>query len=423
MPLSVTKIAGLKPADRPRKVADELGLFLLVTPSGSKLWRFKYRFEGKEKLLSFGRYGDVPLDTPKGQTVIKGARELRDDARRLIAAGVDPAAKQKQERDERRGIGTFRAAATEWFEKQTHAWTEGHATTIRSRLDRDVLPYLKSRRLAEIDAPEILAVVRRVESRGAVESAHRILTIIGQVFAYAVAVGQCKHNPAAGIDRSAALKAPIVKPMAAVLKPTEVSALLRAIDDYRGTHVVRCAFKLAPLVFVRPGELRGAEWSEFDLDEAQWVIPAARMKLSKEAKADPMRSHIVPLSQQAVFILRGLQQLTGAGRFVFPGARSDGKPMSENAITAALRRMGYDGDTMSWHGFRSMASTLLNEHGYNPDAIESQLAHVPGNKVRGAYNRAKYLPERRTMMQAWADYLDSLRTGANVIPIRRNSSG
>ena len=170
-------------------------------------------------------------------------------------------------------------------------------------------------------------------------------------------------------------------------------------------------------------ETRGAECSVFDLDDAQWVINAARMKLSKEAKADPMRSHIVPLSQQAVFILRGLQQLTGAGRFVFPGARSDGKPMSENAITAALRRMGYDGDTMSWHGFRSMASTLLNEHGYNPDAIESQLAHVPGNKVRGAYNRAKYLPERRTMMQAWADYLDSLRTGANVIPIRRNSSG
>lgn len=421
MPLTDTAIRTAKPGDKARKLSDERGLYLLVNPTGSKLWRFKYRFEGKEKLLALGNYPDVPLATPKGSTKIKGARDLRDDARKLLAAGIDPGALRREEKDLAAGAGTFGSLAHVWFTHQRSAWSEGHAVTVRSRLDRDVLPYLASRRLEEIDAPEILKLVRRVESRGAIETAHRILTIIAQVFAFGVATGDCKANPAAGIDRSVALKSPTAKPMAAVLDPREVAALLRSIDDYKGTHIVRCAFKLAPLVFVRPGELRAAEWSEFDLDSAQWVIPAARMKLGKHAKADPSRSHIVPLSRQAVDVLRDVRALTGRGRYVFPGARSDGKPMSENAINAALRRMGYDGDTMTGHGFRSIASTILNERGYNPDAIEAQLAHVSSDKVRGAYNRAKYLEDRKRMMQDWSDHLDALKAGANLTAIRKRS--
>jgi integrase len=411
MPLNDTAIRNAKSGDKPRKLADERGLFLLINPNGSKLWRLKYRFDGKEKALALGAYPEITLSR---------ARDLREDARRKIANGVDPSAERQQAKAIETGANTFGFIAEEWFERQRDEWTEGHATTVRSRLDRDVLPYLAARDLAAIDAPELLSVLRRVESRGAIESAHRIKTICNQVFSYAVATGSAKRNPVADLG-AGALKTPIPKPMAAVLKPADVAALLRAIDDYSGTHVVRCAFKLAPLVFVRPGELRAAEWTEFDLDAAQWVIPAARMKLEKTAKADPNRSHIVPLSLQAVAILRDVHALTGRGRFVFPGARSDGKAMSENAITAALRRMGYDGDTMTWHGFRSIASTMLNEKGHNPDAIEAQLAHVAGNKVRGAYNRAKYLAERRRMMQDWADHLDALKNGANVTPIRKNS--
>jgi integrase len=408
MPLTETRVRTAKTGAKPQKIADERGLFLLVNPSGSKLWRLKYRMDGKEKLLALGGYPDVSL---------KQARELRDDARQKIARGVDPSAERRQAKAEATGAGTFAAVAEEWIERQASAWTPGHAITVRSRLDRDVLPYLGARLLPSIEAPEVLQVLRRVESRGAIESAHRIKTVIGQVFAYAVATGKATRNPASDLG-AGALKTPVARPMAAVLKPADVSALLKAIDDYKGTHVVRCAFKLAPLVFVRPGELRAAEWSEFDLDGRQWVIPAARMKLGKAAKADASRSHIVPLSRQAVAILRDIHALTAGGRYVFPGARSDGKPMSENAITAALRRMGYDGNTMTWHGFRSIASTMLNEKGYNPDAIEAQLAHVPGNKVRAAYNRAKFLPERVRMMQDWSDHLDALKTGAKVTPIR-----
>lgn len=327
----------------------------------------------------------------------------------MIAEGTDPMGVRRQEKRAASGADTFGFVAEEWFARQRENWTEGHAVTVRSRLDRDVLPYLGARPLADIETPELLTVLRRVESRGAVETAHRIKTVCSQVFGYAVATGAAKRNPAADIV-AGAIKAARVKPMAAILNPVDVAALLCSIDDYSGTHVVRCAFKLAPLVFVRPGELRAAEWSEFALDgdAPQWTIPAKRMKLRLEHKADAARSHIVPLSAQAVAILTDLQQLTGAGRYVFPGARSDGKPMSENAILAALRRMGY-ADSMTGHGFRSLASTMLNEAGFNPDAIEAQLAHTPGSKVRAAYNRARYLDDRRRMMQAWADKLDALK--------------
>ncbi|WP_374474309.1 tyrosine-type recombinase/integrase [Arenimonas sp.] len=411
MPLTESTVKAARAGTKPQKLADERGLYLLVNPSGSKLWRLKYRIGGKEKLLALGAYPDVSL---------RQARDRRDDARRQIADGIDPGEKRREEKLRESGADTFGAIAEDWLKHQAPAWTEGHTLTVRSRLDRDVLPYFARRQIDAIAAPDILQVVRRVEARGAIESAHRILTVISQVFGYAVAVGLAQSNPAAGIDRGKALKAPQPKPMAAILKPADVGALLRSIDAYSGTHVVRCAFRLAPLVFVRPGELRAAEWSEFDLEAATWVIPAARMKLGKAMKADPSRSHIVPLSRQALAVLRDVHDLTASGRFVFPGARSDGKPMSENAITAALRRMDYTGDQMSWHGFRSIASTFLNELGYNADAIEAQLAHTPGNKVRAAYNRAKFLPERIRMMQDWADYLDQLKAGtANVTPFRR----
>ena len=402
MPLSDTTIRTTPAPDKPNKLYDERGLFLLVNPNGSKLWRLKYRMGGKEKLLALGAYPDVSL---------KKARDRRDEARKLIADGTDPNAVRKKEKAEAAGADTFGFVAEEWFGRQRDSWTDGHAVTVRSRLDRDVLPYLGKRPLREIDAPELLIVLRRIEARGAVESAHRIKTICSQVFAYAVATGSATRNPVTDIG-AGAIKPARVKPMAAVLKPAEVGALLLAIDDYSGTHVVRCAFKLAPLVFVRPGELRAAEWSEFDLDaEApQWVIPAARMKLKLDHKADAMRSHIVPLSTQAVAILKDVKQLTGTGRFVFPGHGSVSRPMSENAITAALRRMGY-ADQMTGHGFRSIASTMLNERGFNSDAIEAQLAHTAASKVRGAYNRAKYLEDRRKMMQAWADHLDALKDG------------
>ena len=401
MPLSDTTARAAKPGPKPRKLADGGGLYLLVNPNGSKLWRLKYRVAGRERLLAIGAYPEISL---------KDARARRDEARRLLAAGTDPSAAKQQTIRETAGADTFGAVAEEWFAHARTAWTPGHAVTVRSRLDRDVLPWLGREKITRIEAPLVLATLRRVEARGAIETAHRIKTIVHQVFAHAVATGQAIRNPAADLP-SSALKPVTPKPMAAVIQPAEVGGLLRAIDGYRGTHVVRCAFRLAPLVFVRPGELRAAEWNEIDLDAGQWVIPAARMKLPKAAKADPSRSHIVPLSAQALAVLREIEPLTGAGRYVFPSACSTSRPMSEAAITGALRRMGFDGDTMTWHGFRAMASTLLNELGFPPDAIEAQLAHVQASKVRAAYNRAAHLPERRRMMQAWADYLDGLRAG------------
>lgn len=408
MPLKDDDVRKEKPGAKPRKIADSGGLFLLVNPNGSKLWRFKFRINGKEKALALGAYPDVSL---------RKARDRRDEARRMVADGIDPAAERQRAKAEAKGADTFAAVAAEWLERQRPTWTEGHARTVRARLENDVLPYLGKRAIREIEPPDVLAVLRRVEERGAIETAHRIKTVCAQVFAYAVATTKADRNPVT--DLKGALTSVTPRPMAAVTDPREIGALLRSIDDYKGTAVVRAAFRLAPLVFLRPGELRGAEWAEIDLDAATWVIPARRMKLRKAYKDDPQRSHIVPLSRQAVEILRDLRPLTGRGRFVFPGGRSDGKPLSENAILAALRRMGYDRDTMTGHGFRVIASTVLNERGFNPDAIEAQLAHIQGSKVRAAYNRALYLEDRTKMMQAWADHLDALKAGAEIIPFRR----
>ncbi len=402
--LTDVKIRNAKPDVKPRKLFDGRGLFLLLTPSSGKWWRFKYRFGGRAKTLSLGVYPDVGL---------REARERREEARKLLAAGVDPgverkAAKAAQAVAAARETGTFELVAREWFEKYSPIWAPGHAATVIRRLERDVFPWLCARPVSEITAVELLEVLRRVEARGALETAHRIKQICGQVFRYAIATGRGSRDPSA--DLRGAL--PPVKEThhAAVTKPADVAALLRAINGYQGSFVVRCALRLAPLVFVRPGELRKAEWSEFDLDGAIWRIPAERMKLRRE--------HLVPLSRQTIEVLRELHPLTGAGRYVLPSARTTVRPLSENALTAALRRMGYDQGTMTAHGFRTMASTLLNELGWPADVIERQLAHTERDGVRDAYNRAQHIVERRRMMSAWADYIDGLAADATIISLR-----
>lgn len=398
--LQDVKLRNAKAAEKAYKIHDNRGLFIIVTASGGKWWRFKYRFAGKEKTISLGIYPEVSLAQ---------ARDRRDEARKLLASGIDPSAeRQAQKAALKADKDLFEALSRVWFEKFSAGWAPTHAATVIRRLERDVFPWIGAKPIAEISAVQLLEVLRRVEARGALETAHRIKQIIGQVFRYAIATGKASRDPSA--DLRGALPPVREKHHAALTDPKQVGALLRAINEYKGSFVTRCALRLAPLVFVRPGELRKAEWSEFDLDAATWRIPAARMKMRSE--------HVVPLSRQAVEILLELKPLTGVWRYVFPCARTAGRPMSENAITAALRRMGYGREEMTGHGFRSTASTLLNELGWSADAIERQLAHAERDGVRDAYNRAEYLAERQRMMQSWADYLDGLAVGGTVIPFR-----
>ncbi len=401
MALNDTKIRSIRLPEKPLKLFDGDGLFLFVTLQGSKLWRLKYRHEGKEKLLSLGRYPEVGLAE---------ARQKKEEARRLLAAGIDPGAvKKAQKQAETEETETFEVIAREWHTKFFPSWAKTHSDGIMSRLERDIFPWIGKRPISEIKAPELLTVIRRVESRGALESAHRVRTISGQVFRYAVATGRAERDPAA--DLKGALPPKKVKHHAAIIDQKEIAALLRAIDGYTGHFVVKCALRIAPFVFVRPGELRHAEWAEIDLDEATWNIPAGKMKM-KEA-------HLVPLCRQAVEILRELHPLTGSGQYVFPSARSFARPMSENAILAALRRMGYSKEEMTGHGFRAMARTILDEVlQVRPDFIEHQLAHAVRDPNGRAYNRTAHLAERKKMMQQWADYLDGLKASAKVIPFK-----
>lgn len=336
---------------------------------------------------------------------LKQARDKRDAARKQLAAGIDPGLARKAERSA--DADSFEAVAREWHAKRAQGWAPGHAGKVLGRLEREVFPWVGARPAGEVKAPELLAVLRRIETRGALELAHRAHQICGQVFRYAIATGRAERNPAT--DIRGALPPAKQRHHAAITDPKDIGALLRAIDGYRGSFVTQCALRLAPLTFVRPGELRKAEWLEFDLDAAEWRIPAERMKMRA--------THIVPLSRQAVEVLRELYPLTGSGRYVFPSERTRDRPMSENTVNAGLRRMGYAKDEMTGHGFRSMASTLLNEQGWHRDAIERQLAHGERDAVRAAYNYAEHLPERRRMMQAWASYLDGLKTGAEVVPL------
>lgn len=393
MPLTDTAIRTAKPEAKAKKLADERGLFLLVTPSGGKWWRFKYRFDGKEKLLSLGTYPDVSL---------KSARERRDDARRLLADGINPGEHRKATKTMRaeRAANSFEVVAREWFAKYSATWVPSHADRILRRLERDIFPWLGGRPVAEINAPELLTVLRRIEDRGALETAHRALQNCGQAFRYAIATGRAERDPSQ--DLRGALPPPRKTHHAAITEPEAIGPLLRAMDAYSGAFVTKCALRLAPLVFVRPGELRQAEWPEFDLDGAVWEIPADRMKMKQ--------AHIVPLAMQSVDILRALQELTGGRRYVFPSARTYDRPMSNNAVLAALRRMGFEKDEMSGHGFRAMARTVLDEIlGFRVDWIEHQLAHAVKDPNGRAYNRTAHLKQRREMMQAWADYLDKLK--------------
>ncbi len=392
MALTDTKIRTLKPKEKPYKQADERGLFLLINPTGSKYWRFKYRFNGKEKLLSLGIYPDLSL---------ADARDKRDEARKLLAKEIDPGlAKQTAKRTNRIATeNSFEAIGREWHLKVSPQWDPNHAKTILRRLEKDVFPWLGKRPIAEITSPELLSMLRRIESRGAAEATRKIYQSCGQIFRYAIATGRAERNPAP--DLKGALQPVRKRHFASITDPQEIGKLLNTINDYQGSFITRCALCLAPLVFVRPGELRKAEWSEINLEKAEWQIPAAKMKMRTK--------HIVTLSTQAIAIIKELQPLTGEGKYLFPSVRSHMRPMSENTVTASLRRLGYTKEEMTGHGFRSMASTLLNEQGWNRDAIERQLTHAERNSVRAAYNYAEHLPERRKMMQAWADYLDELK--------------
>ncbi|MEX2479750.1 MAG: tyrosine-type recombinase/integrase [Gammaproteobacteria bacterium] len=427
MPLTDTAIKNAKAGAKPRKLFDGGGLYLLVTPQGQKLWRLKYRFgrkaDGigqKEKLLALGSYPEVPLAGRKDRKTgkwIDGAREKRDHARQLLAADIDPADQRKAERDAKTTIArnSFELIAREWHAGQARKWATVTAKARLARLETDVFPKLGNRPVQAITAPELLRLLKRIENRGAHEIARRVLQMLSQIFRYAIATGRADRDPAA--DLRGALEVQTTRHHAAVTEPKAVGALLRAIQGYQGEPVTQAALRLAPLVFVRPGELRQAEWPEFDLDEGMWRIPAARMKMKTE--------HLVPLSKQAIAILRDLEPFTNrerAGterRYVFPGVRSRARPMSENTLNAALRRLGYTNEEMTAHGFRTIATTLLNEMGWNADAIERQLGHAEGNSVRAAYNRAEHLPERREMMQAWADYLGQLAAGADVVPLKK----
>jgi integrase len=399
MALTDTAIRKARPAEKPLKLTDGAGLYLLLNPNGSRWWRFDYRFGGKRKTLSMGTYPDTGL---------ADARAKRDIARRQVQAGVDPGVHRKAVRaaGAARAANSFAVIAEEWLAKQRMS----AATLKKARwtLDKLVLPFIGNRPVAEIDPPEMLKLLERIEQGGAHETAHRTKQRCSQIFRYAIATHRADRDPTA--DLRGALTPAKVTHRAAITDPAKVGELLRAIDGYTGSFVVRCALKLAPLVMARPGELRQAEWAEIDLDRSEWRIPAGKMKMREE--------HTVPLSSQAVAVLRELHPLTGKGRYVFPSERSRQRPMSDGTVNAALRRMGFDKSTMTSHGFRAMASTRLNELGYPPDVIERQLAHAERNKVRAAYNRAQYMEERKRMMQEWADYLDGLRATGNILAFK-----
>ncbi len=391
MSLTNTAIRNAKPRTKPVKLFDERGLYLEVSPAGGKWWRLKYRFGGKEKRLSLGVYPDVGL---------KDARDRRDASRKLLADGIDPSENRKATKSAQvdRASNSFEVVAREWFAKYGATWAANHGDRILRRFERDIFPWIGGRPISEVTAPDLLGVVRRIRDRGALDTAHRALGSCGQVFRYAVASGRCERDPSG--DLRGALSPVKGKHFAATTEPKQLAGILRAMDGYEGMLTVQCALRLAPLVFVRPGELRMAEWKDIDLDVAEWRYIVTKTNTP----------HVVPLSRQAVEILRELQPLTGNGRFVFPGARTNRRPMSDNAILAAMRRMGIGKEEMSGNGFRAVARTILDEVlTVRPDLIEHQLAHAVRDPNGRAYNRTAHLPERRKMMQQWADYLDKLK--------------
>lgn len=389
MPLTNLAIQAAKASDKAIKLFDGRGLFLLVAPNGSKGWRFKYRFNSKEKLISLGTYPEISL---------ADARDRLEECRRLVAKGIDPSEFRKlnKSRGLERAANSFEAIALEWLAKKAPSWSAGHKARLESRLLNDVFPLIGTQPIAEISARQVLQVIRKIEERGVVESAHRALSNCSQIMRYAVQTGRAERDPC--VDLRGALPPVKTRHLAAIVKPQEIGTLLSKLFDYKGSHVVRCALRIAPLVFVRPGELRHAKWADIDLESAEWRFLVTKTNTE----------HIVPLARQAVEILRELQKFTSKSEFVFPGARSIKKPMSENAVLAALRALDIPKEEMSGHGFRAMARTILEEElSFRPDLIEHQLAHSVRDPLGRAYNRTTHLAERKRMMQEWADWLDA----------------
>ena len=394
MPLTDTAIRNAKPGAKPKKLTDGFGMYLEISPAGGRYWRIKFRVAGKEKRLSLGVYPTVGL---------KAARSRRDDIRLLLANGDDPSDTRKADKVARTRpeASTFEAVAREWWAKTRPIWTPGHGRTVLRRLEQYIFPIIGARALADLCSADLLGMLQPLEARGVGETAHRVLHICGQVCRYAIATSRLAHDPTPALRGALTPTKP--KHFAAVTDPKELAALLRMLDGYQGTPVVASALRLAPLVFVRPGELRQAKWADIDLDTAEWRFLVTKTQTP----------HIVPLATQAIAILRSLHAVTGTGVFVFPGARSNGRPMSDNAVLAALRRMGIEKDVMSGHGFRAMARTTLDEVLHvPPHLLEHQLSHTVKDPLGRSYNRTAHLPERQRMMQEWADYLDTLRREA-----------
>jgi len=409
MKLTDINIKKAKPGDKVRKLSDGGGLFMQIELTGGKLWRYKYRFGGKQKLLALGKYPDVPLQE---------ARKRHQEAREQLAQGIDPAAAKKAVKTARgeRVANSFEVIAREWLETWKKDKTENHSKRTMTRLEKDVFAYIGNSPVSEIKAPEVLAVCRRIEKRGAIETAHRVKVIISQVMRYAIATGRADRDPCP--DLRGALQPVQPQPHPSLTEPAEVAELLRAIDSYKGTHIVRLALALAPLVFVRPGELRAAKWAEIDLENAEWIFFFSKQRANIKTK----RKLMVPLSRQAVAILKELHPLTGEGIYVFPGLRP-GRPISDGTVNKALRTMGYDTrNEITGHGFRAMARTVIAERLHiDTEWIERQLSHKTNEKLGESYDRTKYIDDRRQMMQTWADYLDDLKTAnfAKVVSFDR----
>lgn len=415
-PLSPSQVQNAKLKEKPYKLRDGNGLYLLASPNGSKAWRYEYRrpVTGQRNTLSFGTYPEITLSR---------ARERLAEARRLLAEGCDPGDHRKAQRQAHamRSANSLEVIAREYQAKKSKERTEGTASRAKAWMEQHVFPLIGARPIDEIEVPELLAVLQRMVKRGTIDSANRVRAELSGVFSYAITTGRAKRDPAH--DLRHALPKHTKTHFASMTHADDIADLLKAIDGYMGDPLTLAALKLSPMLFQRPGELRGMEWAEVNLDGSEWRIPAKRQKLPKAQKENPRTpDHVVPLSHQAVAVLREIHELTGRGRFVFAGRVTPTRPMSENTVRSALRRLGYTNEQITPHGFRHMASTKLNEMGWNPDAIERQLSHrVAGGSVRATYNQAQYLDERRELMQAWADRLDALRTGSNVIPIRRRA--
>jgi integrase len=397
MPLTDTTVRNTKPTNKTLKMFDGGGLYLEVSPNGGKWWRLKYRYLGKEKRISLGVYPDVSL---------KMARDRRGDARTLLADGIDPSQHRKTQKQDKKEMAanTFEVLAREWHDKQSTAWTDKYATDVMRVLESNVFPWIGGEPVATINPKEVLATLRRIEERGKLHTAHRTLSVCSQVFRYAVATGIAIADPCR--DLKGTLPPEKVKHQAAITDPVKVGGLLRAIDTYEGSVVVRCALRLAPLVFVRPGELRRAEWKDIDLEKAEWRFTVTKTNTP----------HIVPLARQAIAVFKEIKPVTGTGQYVFPSGRSTKRPMSDNAVLGAMRRMGIEKNEMTGHGFRATARTILDEVlGFRPDFIEHQLAHSVRDPNGRAYNRTAHLKDRKKMMQDWANYLDNLKTGASIL--------